>query len=385
MAGRHPESFDGAMLSALAEHAFGRHATATGDGLELGWIRPTHLFDTDFSSESGVTVGRFTYVALRVDRTGAPPAIVRSYRMMEEAARLADSGREFLTRSQKKEAKEAALARAEQEAKEGVFRRVSATPLLIDWADGAAYFGSTSASAADRLTTLCADTFDISLVPAHSEEVAFRIAQRLGLLSAFEESAPEYVAPPPQGAAGFDTGALDAHDRTYLGREFLTYLWNLRDDAEGLCPIGGGKEVEFVLHKSLSLECERGVTGRLSIRADAPATSAEARAALASGKQPTKLSLLAVIGGEEASFTLDGRQFTVSGLALPRSDEKDAAAALEERFMTLRLVADTLDAMYAEFLRLRLGNGWSRTWSGVRAWAMREVASDVRGPQRASA
>ncbi|MCC7292189.1 MAG: hypothetical protein IT449_09040 [Phycisphaerales bacterium] len=383
--GEHPQRLGKTWLDALHAHAFGRHQTLSRDGVEFGWIKPTHLFDADFTAPQRLEVGRFVHLGLRIDRTAPPPAIVRSYRMMEEASRLADSGKLFLTRSEKKDAKESALARAEEEAKGGAFRRVSAAPVLLDLEDGVIYFGNTGSASADRLISLCADTFDVSLVPATAEEVAFRFAQRAGLSRAFEDVAADPLSEPPAMGAGIDGASMNGHDRGFLGREFLTHLWRLRDQEEGLCPAGGERSIEFALHTSMQLECEWGVAGRVAIRADAPASAPEARLALASGKLPVRAGIMLALGGEEFSFSLNGPAWTVSGLQLPRSQERDPAAALEERFMSLRDTARTLDAMFEALLRLRLDAGWKSQWNAIRRWAQERSAPPTAAPRRASA
>ncbi len=69
--GSRPEELTPEWHAAIAAHAFGKHADVSTDGVEIGWIRPNHLFDIDFADASQIEVGRFVFVAMRLDRTAA--------------------------------------------------------------------------------------------------------------------------------------------------------------------------------------------------------------------------------------------------------------------------------------------------------------------------
>lgn len=181
LAGEHPTSLSQTWLQAFADNAFGSETEARSDGIETGWIVPTHYYDVDFSDESRVIVGRFVHVAIRVDRTKAPSAIIRSYRAQEEQAALLASGNGTLSAEDKRAAKEAAMDRAEKEARKGNFRRINAYPLLIDLQKGLVYYGALGAGASEALTMLFAKTFDVSLVPATMDELSCRMAERAKL------------------------------------------------------------------------------------------------------------------------------------------------------------------------------------------------------------
>lgn len=374
--GQHPKRWTQSSLRSFERGAFGRFRTLSGDGLEMGWIRPTHLFDTDFSEPETVKVGRFVYLAMRVDRTAAPPAIIRSYRAMEEAARRNQTGATILTRKQKQEAREAAQARADDEAGRGAFRRIAAYPVLIDLEEGVVYFGNMGTNMADRLAALCAQSPDISLVPATARETAARIARRAGLTDALEDARPWRLVDPPNTADDFDE-SLDTLDASFLGREFLTYLWWLSETAEGLAPRSGGASIEFVIHRALHMECPFGLSGKTSIRTDAPTGCPESRDALAAGKLPVRMDLLLALNGEEITLTLDARRWSLSGLRLPRSQQRDPDAVLEERFLRLRDVVSAWDELFETFLLRRFGPQSARMESTIREWIDRRTGGEI--------
>lgn len=383
LCGDHPENLTEEWVEMLAAHAFGKHADETSDGVETGWIVPTHLFDVDFSESGRIEVGRFVYLAMRMDRTAPPSAVVQSYRKMEEEGALRASGREFLTRVERRMAREAAADRAGKEARAGAFRRMAAYPVLIDLRDGVVYFGNLGSTAGDKLISLFRDTFDVTLMPAHVEELSHRLADRSGRTAAFDNVKPCHLVTPPLDAS--QNGQHSGNDRSFLGREFLSWLWYRCEAREGVFEIAGIGGLTLAVHEGMRMECPFECTGKVSITADAPGRSPEARAANAIGKMPSKMGFLMAAGAEEWAFTLECPEGKVSKLTLPKSDGEDPAGELEERFGGLRRAGELLDGLVAEFLRLRLDSGWETEVASMRKWATIPSRSKGRSVELVSA
>ena len=125
ISGPQPKKLDDALVKRFQEHVFGSSRTVSPDGIETGWIAPTHVFDTQITAGK-IRVGRFGHAAMRLDRTNAPPAVVRSYRHMEESAARESSGKQALSKEERRQAAEAADARAQKEARRGGGRSSSA-------------------------------------------------------------------------------------------------------------------------------------------------------------------------------------------------------------------------------------------------------------------
>ncbi len=366
LAGDHPAEATTEWLEPIRLHAFGRNGVAGIDGVETGWIRPTHLFDVKFDDLESLRVGRFVHLAMRLDRTAPPAAIVKSYRLQEEAAALEASGREFLSKAERRQAREAAEARAEEEARDGAFRRTAAFSALFDLGDGVCYLGNTSTKVAEKFMELVSDTFKLTLAPATPGELGLRLAEHARLAEAWDQVEPSYLCDPPQADVELDFDP----SRDYLGREFLLWLWHRSVDDDGEVAVTGGKRVQLAIHKSIQLACPWDVTGKTSVRRDDPAASPEARSGLAIGKFPTRLGLLLAANADEWPLTIDGKTGNISSAVLPASDEKDKAAFLEERFMRLRELSGVLDGLYGEFVRRRLASTWSKDLDALSRWAM---------------
>jgi hypothetical protein len=375
--GQRPTAWTDEWHEAVAANAFGRQPAVASDGVEVGWIVPNHLFDVDFSEPHRVQFERFVYLAMRIDRTAPPASILRSYRAMEERAALQASGRETLTRNERRLAKDAAEQRAKGEAEAGMFRRIAAYPVLLDMEEGVVYFGSLGVSAADRLIRLFSDTFRVTIAPATLDEVAARTAQKRDLTAALDDASPTYLADHPTGGDHGHHDEVDGDgsifapgDRSFLGREFLTWLWHGVEHDEGVFTSSRDSTLLMTIQKAMNLECMYGVTGRVAVVSDAPARARESKSALHVGKQPTRLGLILSHNGDEYTFTLDGPKWQVSGLVMPPPEEMEPHALLIDRFGHFRTVSAAMDGLFESFLARRLNGVWASESATLRRWAV---------------
>ncbi len=358
---------DDAMVEALTANGFGRYGAAADDDVEVGWITPNHLFDTSFAGEK-IACGRFVFCNMRMDRNSVPGSVLRSYVAMEEEAALEASGREFLGRKEKREAKEAARLRADKEARSGAFRRITSYPLLWDLDKQMLYFGNSANAANDKFMRLFCDTFEAVLEPVNAHHAAVAIAESAGRRREIEDARPAHLIPPPDDVDG-DVYGLDPEDRSFFGREFLSWLWYATEQSEGTFDLLDKADVAASIARLIHLKCDFNLSGSAMLRADAPARALEGRAGLAAGKQPAKLGLLLAARSGEWSFVLDGVTLDVSGLTLPQTEEKDAIARLEERFESIAEAAGVMDALFAEFMRRRLSGDWDALLKNMCKWA----------------
>ncbi|MCK4340498.1 MAG: hypothetical protein KAY37_02090 [Phycisphaerae bacterium] len=362
-----PTDITDKLVQAVNSRAFGKSGVQS-DGTQSGWIGPRHLFETEIAAEH-IACGPFVHLAVRIDRLKAPANVVKAYIRLEEETALQTGGREFLNRGEKRQAREAALIRADQETRAGGFRRMKAYPLLIDLEHQMVYLGNSGPSVADKVMQLFYDTFGRGLEPVDPERVAVRIMERARKTRALESLTPFTLVTPPEGYGEAAVGFAGT-DLNFLGKEFLTWLWYRIDADEGPLKVRTGDEVTVMIDKIVRLKCDFGLTGTDVITADSPANLPEARAALRIGKQPTKMGLIVGAPAGEFRFTLDGMRLAVSGLTLPEDEtEQDVRARLEQRFESITDVANLLDALFEMFLLSRTDRNWSRDLRSMSAWA----------------
>ncbi len=363
--GNLPSDVTAELVEPLAARAFGQQPVQS-DHTQIGWLGPRHLFDTRIDPEQ-IAFGRFAHLAVRLDKLAPPANVLRSYVRMEEQAAMQASGRPFLSRSERRQAREAAVLKAEQEAREGAFRRMSSCPVLIDLEAGVLYLGTTAAGMGERVMQLFRDTFGGSLEPVDAGQLAARLMIAARNSRALDNLAPFHLVKPPADEAGADFAGLTLG---FLGREFLTWLWYRCDCGEGRIRLSGGDEIAVMIDRTLRLKCAFGLSGTDVITADGPGALPEARAALSTGKLPTRAGL--IVGGAlgEFRFTLDAERMAVSGLVLPEPEERaDGRARLEQRFESIADAADLLDGLFELFLVERTASDFAATLRKMSAWA----------------
>src|SRR5207244_2307045 len=111
-----PGMFGPDHLAALTAHAAGRNTIASADGVQIGWTAGDHILDTRFDLAKNI-VNESLHFTMRVDTQKIPGDILRAYYQIELEGRIANNPSGKPSARQKKEAKEAALAKLEDEAK----------------------------------------------------------------------------------------------------------------------------------------------------------------------------------------------------------------------------------------------------------------------------
>lgn len=360
-----PSAVDDRFMHKLERRSFEKAVTLPDD-TQIGWIGPRHVFDTPIVA-GHCAYGRFVWLGLRVDRLRVPANVLKGYIRMAEQAALDASGREMLTKFDKRKARETALAQADKERSAGDFRRPAAYPVLIDLEQSCVYLASTSAPLADKLMQLFRETFSVALEPADAARVATRRMLAAKNARALEHLTPFHLVRPKDR----DVEATDFEgDLSFLGREFLTWLWWQIDSDAGALRVRTGDELHVSIDRMLRLRCDFGLTGVALLTADGVASLPEARIALRHGKQPTKCGL--VLGGAagEFRFTLDAAKLAVSGLIVPEPEgAKDLRGRLEARFESIADCADLIDALFELFLHRRTGREWNRELREMTGWA----------------
>ncbi|MBN1491655.1 MAG: hypothetical protein JXA69_17210 [Phycisphaerae bacterium] len=371
VAGSAPRTVDQDLLDRAAERAIGKGSVLAGDNTETGWITGEHVLDTQFDFAKN-RVGDCLFLAMRVDSCKPPSDVVRAYEKMHAEAILAKTGRDYLNKQERREAKQAAKDQAERDAKSGTYRRMRQFGVLWDLSRGEVYLGATSPSVVDRFTALFRDTFDCTVTAASSGELAARFAATGGMHAAYEDLRPaQFIDPPsdaesPRSLAPGDEG----RSKDFLGTEWLVWLW-YASRHEGTAIVEDEDEETLVrFEKALQLDCAFGVTGSTGVRADDPILRPEAAAALASGKVPIRAGLQLVQHGEVYGGTVRGDVMHFSGVQLPpvSADATNARVIFEERTGQLRDFNDAVEASYRAFLRQRLSSRWSKALGAIRGW-----------------
>ena len=184
--------------------------------------------------------------------------------------------------------------------------------------------------------------------------------------------------------------------RRFVGREFLLWLWFESEIFEGTLSTKEHGDFGLWIEKQFVVSEGREVT---RIKGSYPAGSREAKESLHRGKMPEVAGLHLLHDGKDTSFALRAERMAFAGLSLPsvlgkeeeapvslapkapprrkksqreddeRAESDEAHESFYERMQLTKDVEALLEALYRDFLVLRLGSAWDalvvpaiRTW-----------------------
>jgi hypothetical protein len=164
----------------------------------------------------------------------------------------------------------------------------------------------------------------------------------------------------------------------FLGYEFLTWLWYVMEKERNhlvqihpeLTSLEIGNRV--VLENRIQEEMET-----ILIRGDG-AGFEEGMLALEKGAMVSEINLILKANEMEWRLTIKGESLDLSGLKTPETAGEEApdemeAAVLEKIFLYER-VFQVFEALYAYFIRLRIGNSWSDpTLPAIKKWILNKT------------
>jgi len=366
-----PRLFDAEHLDRLADHAAGRQRLAAADGVEVGWTAGDHILDTDFALDKNV-INDTLHFELRVDVDKLPADMMRAYTAVELKALSKNNPSGFASARQKREAKETARDRLEDEAKDGRYRKRKCFPVLWDRLSNEVLFGATSLTQVDRLCSLFDQTFQRKLECVTAGRRAYHLSELRNSTRQVDDSAPSAFVP---GTGPTDVAWIaDESSRDFLGNEFLLWLWYQLDVVSDTLTLADDSEATVMIARSLTLECPRGQTGHETISHEGPTRLPEARRAIQSGKLPRKCGLTLVRHDQQYELAIHAETLAVSSAKIPPppEDVTDARAKLDERASQLRALVETLDLVYDAFGARRFGKEWETDLPGIQRWLKRE-------------
>ncbi len=367
--GEAPQTIDQNLLDKLSQHSLKPGEFGVPEEEEYGWSGGRHVLDGDFSFENNVYADALHF-ALRIDTNKTPGELKKAYQLMEEEALAAGNPSGFISKQQKKEAKENVQRKLDDEVRSGRFRRSKLLPILWDLPTQTIHCNAGGKSL-EKLMEIFERTFGLELQPLTAGSLALRLLEPRGRRRDYEDLRPTRFVPGPEGEEQYPDYpwvAKGPEPKDFAGNEFLLWLWHEADHRGGAIQTDAGEATVFI-DKSLDLDCAYGQTGRDSLRGDGPSRMPEARDALRSGKMPRKAGVILEAHGSQFTFTFNGETFGLGAAKLPDiEDAETPRVVFEERIALLRDLNKAIDAMFDAFLKLRASSGWEGRTGSIRRW-----------------
>ena len=387
--GELPDDFRERFMRAIRLRAMKPLAADEDDLERSGWCRVGDPFELELGYEE-VFYNEFLNLGFRTDRWVIPGPMLRAKMREAEAAYLAKKGRERMSRNEKAELKEVVSRRLRKQ----LSPAVRAFDLVVTRGRDRALLQPVAARGA-MMTELFTKTFGLKLVP----EAPYTLAARLGMSKA-QETHWQDPSPRSWGAMTEERGMplVDRIEkRRFVGHEFLLWLWMESELFEGT--------LETKEHGAFGLWIERQMCSRRgrrrsrASRAATPRARGRRRSPLAGKVPEPRASTCPSAGRTRASSsrrtdgalglklpTVLGREEDAAPEAAPRppprrrgSRSREAEAleesdeqheAFYERMRLTREIEELLEALYRDFLELRLSPAWDAVvLPALRAWA----------------
>jgi hypothetical protein len=157
----------------------------------------------------------------------------------------------------------------------------------------------------------------------------------------------------------------------HLTIEFFVWLWYASDREGGTFQLGSGVGVaDCWVDERLSFRLVDEDKARAVLTGEDTSSSAEAKAALASGKVVRDLQLHLRREEREYTVTLRGPHLDLAGLKLPPHEPSGEEELLYERMFLYEDIWATIGALYRRFAMERTSKAWHSTiLPAMRAWA----------------
>ena len=157
-----------------------------------------------------------------------------------------------------------------------------------------------------------------------------------------------------QKSFGFDT------THGFLGEEFLTWLWFRWETLGGEFTLAGGRVAGIAIDDLLQFAPMGDDESEQTIRHGLPTRTPEARTGLRQGHRLAKARLLVAEGSRQWSFVFDAERMAFGAVRLPEDSEECESAQdrTGDRAANWLALYEIVGLLFAQFLRVRLGDGW---------------------------
>lgn len=339
-------------LPADAVERFARHAAppidTLGAGEINGWVTGRHLLDRHINRQTAYHAGFLRLTLMQAERKIPEPLLRAECRMMEIAHMQAE-GTDKVPATVRREIR--------QQVTERLLPQMPPTlrgiHMLHDPTAKLLYTTALSEKQLDAFQIGFSQAIGFGGVPVLPETASLQRRNRSirdwDPVSFSAEVEPEDVSHDP-------------------GLDFLTWLWFVSEARGGMLKLKDLGDWAVMIDGPLTFVMEGAGAHEAVVRRGEPLMSAEAKAALISGKKLRRAKLTLARGDQAWSCTIDGPSFVLRGLKLPEGEKLDAVSKFQERLQFLDLFKEALLALFDRFATEREAREWKSTLSDMQAW-----------------
>jgi hypothetical protein len=346
-----PDDFRNYVDERIKRFAFSGLSTGEEEK-SVGWTSIDNILDTDFSF-ANYSIADYLVFSLRIDRKVVPPALLRLKILEAQRDLQSQRGSGKLYKAEVKDLKERVRL--------SILKLTPPIPSTFEvcWnvSEGWLIFGSLSEKIRDDFVDLFSRTFNLSLRPSVPWDITSADTATAGRLASILTGSPS--------GNGVDEGKekVKSTDLSFLGRDFLTWLWFKSDQRGGSVMVPDVGDVEVLFVRRLILESGEGPYSETVSCQGMHSTLTEGKAALRRGKKIKEARLKLAEGLNNTEFTFKADTFQFQTLTFPPSftaeeDEQDREGRILERISVLEKAITLMERLFSLFITKRTGPSW---------------------------
>ena len=162
-------------------------------------------------------------------------------------------------------------------------------------------------------------------------------------------------------------------NRSFLGREFLTWLWFKTETHNHKLTIGDFGTFHLYIDDKIVLSSTNGSVRENSLKGGTPAYAYEAGSALGTGKLVHEAKFILQDSQRQWSFSIVGEDLSLRNVRLPTISEADSQAHITQRVLSTQLLANIIDKLFHEFMSLRIHSEFENEITEIRHWIENKV------------
>jgi recombination associated protein RdgC len=339
-------------MPADAVERFARHAAPPIDSLGAGeihgWVTGRHLLDRRITRDTAYHAGFLRLTLMQAERKIPEPLLRAECRMMELAHMQAE-GTDAISLAHRREIRRQVTERLLPQMPptlRGIHMLYDPTARLL-------YTTALSDKQLDAFQIGFSQAVGFAAIPVLPETASLRRRNR-----SIKDWTPVSFSPETEPDAV-------SHDP---GLDFLTWLWFASEARGGSLKLKEIGDWALLIDGPLTFVMEGAGAHEAVIRRGEPRLSAEAKAALLSGKKLRRAKLTLARGDESWTCIFDGPSFVIRSLRLPEIEKLDAVSRFQERLRHIDLFKEALLTLFDRFCVERESKDWARTLIDIHQW-----------------
>lgn len=164
-------------------------------------------------------------------------------------------------------------------------------------------------------------------------------------------------------------------NRNFLGREFLTWLWFKSESQNHKIKIKNLGEFQLFIDNKIILSSASGSVRENSLKGNSPAYAKEASTALSSGKMLSEAKFILQNHELHWSFSISADDLALRSIKIPNVTKDTSKEHFTQRIAYTKMLNDILDALYKEYMDLRLTLGFKEEALLIQQWLTEKINS----------